>query len=149
MKNNEWSEWFKLDEKTIDENVPSKSGTYKISCPESIDRFSGKDTEGVLVIGESGDIKKRIKDFFYSVTKKDENPNNMSSRTHSEGGTFAVLGLEEKYPIETLRFKFIITHDKDGAERLERLKIEEYENRFDEFPPLNHKPPKNWRRGLT
>lgn len=129
-----WKEWLTLDQKTIETCVPHDPGVYKIACARSLPRLVGWDQDGILVIGESKDLNNRINQFFRTITRP-------RTLIHSEGVTFHNLGMEDHFPISTLRFKFVIAEGKQEAEKLEALELKAYEDIHKEFPPLNVRPP--------
>jgi hypothetical protein len=125
-----WSKWINLTKENL-KKVPEESGIYKISYPKKINRLKGSDKDGILMIGMSSNLRKRINEFFLDIKKKGE----PKSFYHSEGYRFWVLKLEEYFPIEKLRFKFMVTKNNKKTEEDELVK---YQDRYLELPPLNN-----------
>jgi hypothetical protein len=120
----------------VDYKVLKEPGAYKIVCSEEIRRLRGADPEGILVIGESVNLRNRVGQFIRTVIDE-------KNSSHSEGVTFYNLGMSTRFPVSTLRFKFAVTGTKAEAEALEAKTMKAYEDRHWEFPPLNFKSPKS------
>jgi excinuclease UvrABC nuclease subunit len=63
-----WPEWNSFRKESISQ-IPEEPGVYQLRSlgddgnPQSISRLQGKDPEGIVYIGESSNLKKRIKGF--------------------------------------------------------------------------------------
>ncbi len=54
------------------------------------------------------------------------------------GVRYRQLGFHQIFPLETLRFRWLVVPDKEGARRQEALKMAEYFLDHWELPPLNY-----------
>ena len=124
-----WSVWFPLEPEYI-AKAPHLPGSYKISCGEVVKRLVGEDKDGILMVGESEDLQRRIGQFHESISVS-------KAVSHSEGNTFYNLTMKEHFPISSLRFKFATTTTKADARSLEERELNDYENVHLELPPLN------------
>src|SRR5438876_46242 len=95
----EWSEWESLD------HLPDHRGhgVYRIRLCESgkvisIQRFLGCDNEGILCIGKSKNLKKRLEQF-----RRDKE----TGRGHYEASRLSKKLLDEQFPNRTYEYSFI------------------------------------------
>ena len=129
------SRWIPL---TYDETkrAPATPGVYQIRCRgKAIPRMLGVDEEGILTIGESVSIQRRLGLFLYSAEGK--------KGGHAAGWRFNFLQLVNKgFPIDSLEFRWAHAPDKKAAYSMEGCLLADYLGRFGELPPLNYKA--NW-----
>ncbi len=115
--------------------VQKKPGVYRIRAfhhrgkPIRVPRALGIDYEGVIDIGESDNLIKRLSYFWGRATGK--------SYSHSAADEYISWEMRRHWPLELLRFDFIHVDDKTAAEKLELKMIDEYRARFYDRPPLN------------
>jgi hypothetical protein len=98
----------------------------------SISRAVGRDREGVLDIGKSVHLRRRLAAFFRCVTAK------KARHGHMAGWRYKDLGLHRQYPPERLEVCWCTAEDEDEALRLEADALEEYARKHGELPPLNY-----------
>ena len=103
--------------------------------PLRIGRFLGRDEQGILQIGVSKRLGKRLLDFFHSCYE--------GAHTHSEGARLCLVRLltqfeEHIYPEASLQYNMIWTSDIEDAKRDEERLLKIYFKRFGELPPLNN-----------
>jgi len=115
------------------------SAIYKISLKNrTIERFLEKDTDGILVIGKTKKLKRRIKHFYKALE---------IGKRHSAGRTLFLIkekfDRKFKYPSLWYSYKKVNECDLDDAEAEE---IKQYMKVFGEVPPLNSAIPqkKKW-----
>lgn len=117
----------------------NKGAIYWIQLKDkSIDRFLGKDKEGILAIGKTKNLRDRIEEFY----KAKDNGN-----LHSEGRTLFLIKEEFEHKFRNQSIYYF--YKKVGERELERRESEEikkYVETFGEVPPLNSAIPKkeNW-----
>jgi len=117
--------------------IPNEPGVYKIfslnenGFPRSINRIGGIDNEGILYIGESKNLRERLR-MLWRVLKPE-----YLTTAHTFGFNYnSVPLLQEMFPINTLAIKFEINQDHINYES---LLIENYRQSFGEVPPFNGK----------
>ncbi len=130
-----WSNWENI------ENLPDYEGkgVYRFRLVDnkgksiSIQRFLGENKYGIIVIGETKNIKTRLKQFNKVVIEKKKYP-------HSEGLTIHLLRritkFTEKYGMCTFQYTFSkVNKPKEEEKKL----LESYFKEYGENPPLNYK----------
>jgi hypothetical protein len=133
-----WSQAFPLD--PISDwptgRLNDQAGVYRIRAfskggtPQSIRRFNGEDPEGLLHIGMSGDLFKRLRSFHKGVIRE-EFP------AHFASSEFVKWGFKKLVPARLLRFDFIATVDNAAARTLETELHRAYRYKFLDRPPLD------------
>lgn len=113
---------------------PEKSGVYiinlyKINRPLKIGRLLGIDKNGILMIGESKHLRKRLNQFLLAKQN--------GKTKHSEGRRFHRYNLTEKLP-SGWKLKVGCRPCKNHKKEERRL-LTEYRETFGELPPLNYK----------
>ncbi len=116
------------------EKIPDLAGVYKILADRPICRLLGTDKEGILDIGESIDLRKRIT-IFRSCIKGSR------KQGHAAGVRFRDRELLNSFAEETLlvRWKKTGGKDKRKAQAEEARLLQKYRNDFGENPPLNER----------
>lgn len=116
--------------------VKGSPGVYQIVAtdetgrPLPLDRVAGRDTEGILYIGESTDLLRRLRLFRNQVC-----PAWGATTGHAGGDSYLESQpLQNICPPERLHFHF--EHCLSFVERETQL-IRAYLNHFGEVPPLN------------
>ena len=133
MKN----KWYNLNDEEI-KKVPAEPGAYKISrfgkneTPIEINRFFGMDKEGIIDIGESKNLRERLRSFKRNI----EN----GKGGHMAGWRYHYLKLQNKIPF--LKFSYEVCKTKEEAYKKENAMMKKYVEKHKELPPLNYKY--NW-----
>jgi hypothetical protein len=130
-----WRNWENI------ENLPDYEGkgVYRFRLVDnngnsmSIQRFLGEDKDGIIAIGQTKNIKTRLKQFNKVVIETKNYP-------HSEGLTIHLLRritkFDDKYGTYTFQYTFSkIDNPKEGEKKL----LESYFEKYGETPPLNYK----------
>ena len=140
-----WSEWLDIDNFT---EIGSLPGVYRIrlvdladNSPVTIQRLFCKDEEGMLVIGETINLRRRIREFHKVIKEK------TGFLRHSAGDRLFLNLIFRRASSQTLldnkgfQVSFVKAQDKVGAQRLEELLLKIYFIQFGELPPLNSSMP--------
>ena len=151
-----WNKWLDIDNYAV---IPSSPGVYRIRLidsaghsPVPVKRLLCQDEDGLLVIGESKDLRNRLKEF-HKVTKE-----KTGFLRHSAGDRlllnliFRHISSKAFFDNKGLEVSFTKAQDKAGAQRLEELLLKVYFIQFGELPPLNNNMPdkdsKLWNKAL-
>jgi len=135
-----WNEWLDLEK-----NASYKScGVYKIrltdlkDCSIEISRFLDNDKDGILQIGSSKDIEKRIKYFRGAMEGK--------RRAHAEGKRFNLIkkytNFIRRYDNCKIQYSFMRLGNEIEAWKEEERLLMCYFKKHGEVPPLNNNLPK-------
>lgn len=89
-----WTPWHALHELDF-KAVPTGPGAYVISVGTPLNRVVGTDPEGIIDIGESGGLRKRLRDFCRCAATEGE-------EGHVAGWRFAFFQFKRHYPFEKL-----------------------------------------------
>lgn len=116
-------------------DIPEDPGVYIIAAKQPIDRIFGQDPLGILSIGETDNLLKRIQ-MFWSCA------NGERHRGHTAGWRFRELDMHTQFPLSSLQFRFKSASTKEQAYSLEGQLLKEYARQHLELPPLNYKY--NW-----
>ena len=127
-----WSGWATFGNLN---GVPETPGAYIIGTKQSIARLSGQDKNGILSIGETDNLLKRLQMFLACA---DGNRH----RGHTAGWRYRELNLHKLFPITSLHFRWKSALSKEEAYSLEGELLKEYASQHLELPPLNYKY--NW-----
>lgn len=131
----EWSPPYALFNTKDHLDVNYKPGVYRIRAFTSRDkslmipRLNSVDTLGILHIGKSNNLGRRIRTFRQAVEGK--------QAAHHAGCEFHEWGFNEIVPRERLYFDYYVTRTEQEALRLERLLHEEYRKKYFDRPPLD------------
>ncbi len=134
---NKWTKWQKFEVENLKGN-PKEPGIYRIRIRGiKICRFLGEDKNGILAIGKSNNIFRRLKQFFRSTSGK---------KGHSEGKTLHLILKSGKLKLDTknLEYSYCLTETDEQAFKCEELEIKKYFKKFGEVPPLNSLIPKKY-----
>ncbi len=132
-----WSEWYAL--KTLDFNIiPLESGVYKIRWairgkPQLIPRANGDDGSGLLYIGETKNLRLRIKNFWRAIQGRGR---------HTAGWTYKYYEFNKKFKPEQLEVQWGECPEYERLE-WEDFLLEEYGGKYLDKPPLNIKFPRH------
>jgi len=142
---NTWSKWHNIDNFA---SIDKKPGVYKIRLaysgkrhPVSISRLLGKDKDGLLSIGNSINLRKRIGEFcrvakdMTSFLKHSAGDRLFLIRicAHSSSNTF--------FNDKIIQFSFLMLQNKVEAEEVEEKLLKYYFKKYGELPPLNSSMP--------
>ncbi|MCY2993382.1 MAG: hypothetical protein NTY19_36720 [Planctomycetota bacterium] len=126
-----WSAWTLLDALDL-KSVGTGPGAYVIAADRQITRAIGVDLEGFLDVGESGSLRKRLRDFHRCARLRGE-------EGHMAGWRYAFVRFERQFPLRSLRVRWVNTETKAAAHCAEGRILLAYLQRHYELPPLNYK----------
>lgn len=130
----EWTDYVKFSPDNI-AKAPTLPGTYVLGLPggRPIGRLLGTDRIGVLDVGESKDLRKRLSDLYRCASTAGQTG-------HMAGWRLGSLGLLSRLGVEIdkLRIFWRETETEDQAYRLEGRILRTYYELFGELPPLNY-----------
>ena len=137
-----WNEWVDLEK-----NASYKGcGVYKIrladskDCPIEISRFLVKDKDGILQIGRSKNIEKRIKLFHGAMEGK--------NRAHAEGKRLYLIkkytDFMTRYNNYKIQYSIKELQDENEVRKEEERLLKCYFKKYGEVPPLNNNLPKRY-----
>jgi hypothetical protein len=132
----DWSQWTDWSNLGMTEGydfatVPAKPGAYAIAADHELNRCVGVDSFGILTIGQSDDLQRRIRDFCGSATIP-------GSERHRAGLRFALFNLTRISPYARLRVRWRSTATKEEAFEIEGQMLLAYISVHCELPPLNY-----------
>jgi hypothetical protein len=141
-----WSEWRDiLSIKDFAKDIGKSPGVYEIRLsnsaghPTSIDRLLGTDEAGLLAIGESVNLARRIKEFYDSYTGQ--------RFYHCTGDRLFLVWASHytdwRYSKDNSRVQVRVMklQNKAEAEREEEHLLKKYFREYGELPPLNSSMP--------
>jgi hypothetical protein len=145
MRTGLWYPSYLLNSKDYSD-IPNKPGIYTISNRKIIGRVGGDDKKGIVYIGKSKNLRRRVKNFWDGY--------------HSAGGYLyehpIIAGkimkmkiINEKdvdKGIGKLKIRYATVTNLEELELAERALMFAYIRRFGEAPPLNLNVPKRWDR---
>jgi hypothetical protein len=112
--------------------VPVGPGAYVVATRSSLTRAVGADPEGFLTIGESDNLRTRVRSFLRCARDRSE-------RGHMAGWRYAFFHFAKHFPLQSLSVRWQETKTKDEAYEREGLLMLTYLHRHSELPPLNYK----------
>ncbi len=138
MPQHRWTDWHQLTDIAAGRfaKVPSSPGAYVISLRTPLNRALATDNHGVLEVGESANLCRRIRAFWRCATGE-------APRGHSAGYRYHRFGFSSRFPPDRLWVRWAATESKEAAHTLESQQLTRYLKRFGELPPLNSQL--NWR----
>ena len=124
-------------------HIDKKPGVYIIRClergsPKHFTRLNGIDEEGILCIGKSVNLRRRIREFLKDIAAK-----GLKEKYHSEGWNFRKYFRDNPNPkaikpeIENMEVIWKTMNSEDEADELETKLIQDYVMMFQDKPPLN------------
>lgn len=135
----EWSEWKNIKQKAMCNNC----GVYKIRLVDSqcspikISRFLDKDENGILQMGRSKDVEKRIKYFRGAIKGR--------RYSHAEGKRLYLVkeysNFKGKYNNYGIQYSFRKLSSESEVKKKEEQLLKCYFKRYGEIPPLNSNLP--------
>lgn len=133
-----WNHLGRIDELKFLYRWPGVYAIRLIDAPSGkpipIGRFLGINKSGILQIGVSNDLGRRLHNFFHSYLE--------DRRTHSGGRRLFLIKFmtrfeEEIYPESSLQFNVKRIPDEEQAKHEEEKMLKGYFKHFGELPPLN------------
>lgn len=125
-----WTDWLPLLKNARD--IPCSPGAYMIAAHKAINRAVGEDVEGILDIGESVNLRKRIRDFIGCAQ-------GTRQLGHMAGWRYHEYDLAPHFPLESLFICWHTAASKPEAYALEGAMLKAYLQQHKELPPLNYK----------
>jgi len=122
-------EWLKLKEHYG--KAPAVPGVYIICADRAINRAVGIDEQGILTVGESSNLKRRLSAFVRSA--EDEKAGHMA------GWRYSYYSFKKAFPLDSLWVSWCPTVDKASAYAKEGEMLGLYLAEHYELPPLNYK----------
>jgi len=137
MKLDDWGKWTEWELLLgVDLNkIPNQPGAYLIAARKTIYRAHGKDQEGILDVGESKNLRERLKSFIGCA-----NGNRASG--HMAGWRYKKFNFNSRFPLNELYLSWHKVKSKSDAYKLEEVILKAYLEQHSELPPLNYKY--NW-----
>lgn len=134
MQLKKWVGWTKYWVPLLNSytDAPEGPGAYMIAGPRRLPRAVGVDLEGILDIGESATLRKRLGDFVACAQGR-------SASGHMAGWRFYVHELAQHFPLEKLWVSWCATACKSSAQAKESEMLKLYYEQHFELPPLNFK----------
>ena len=140
-----WSEWFDIENYASTDRAP---GVYRIRLaftgdrrPVIIPRLLNQDRDGLLSIGQSGNLRDRIRSF-YKVAN-----NATGFLKHSSGDRLFLVRIcshassNSYFSDKIIQHSFVSQKDKESAKALEERLLKCYFKEYGELPPLNNSMP--------
>lgn len=128
----EWEPWKNLRSVVENNIAPAEPGAYVVRIPgKTVARFLGKDKTGIIDIGETENLRRRLKAFCRSASE--------GKRGHMACWRFHFLGIGTKYPLNELLVRWCQSKGKKQATAKEAEVMDLYVKKFGELPPLNCK----------
>jgi len=112
--------------------VPGSPGAYQVATNRPLARTVGVDPLGIIDIGESTNLRKRLKNFMRCAAQRGQ-------EGHMAAWRYNHFHLERHLPLASLRVRWVVTKDKPAAYRAECKMLNRYLHRHCELPPLNYK----------
>jgi hypothetical protein len=134
MKVKNWDGWEPEWLKLVDhyQRAPALPGVYIICADRAITRAVGVDENGILTVGESDNLRRRLAAFVRCAGSK-------SATGHMAGWRFSFASFEKMFPLDTLWVSWCPTADKAAAYAKEGEMLGLYLAEHYELPPLNYK----------
>jgi len=130
-----WSKSFPVFGSNHHLGISGDAGVYRIRVftsngrPQPIQRFAGLDPDGILHIGKSNDLGRRIRTFRQATEGL--------KAMHHAGREFYFWQFVKHVPYQLLQYDYHIASSEREALKLERLLHEEYRRKFLDRPPLD------------
>jgi hypothetical protein len=115
-------------------NIPEGGGVYNIHCikdkkPIKINRVLGIDNQGILYIGQSENLRARIRMLWRVLNPK------LKATAHTFGSKYNEnKKLKKAFPLKSLYVSYQITKE---PKTLETNLLDKYFAKFGEVPPFN------------
>lgn len=136
-----WNNWEKLDSKC--DHAAAAVYEFRLvsekSQPYKFPRWFAVDKNGILSIGETGDMQKRLKQFINGFNR---------CNGHSEANLLFLINkhcsLNDIFSNYEIEYRYIPVSSKEYAKQCEEILIKDYVKSFGEVPPLNSAIPKRY-----
>lgn len=126
---------IRIENRDFHNQVPDNPGIYRIYSidrnenPHPLPRVLGTDLDGVLYIGNSENLKERVR-MLWRVLQP-----NLRATAHTFGMNYKSLEvIRNAFPLETLAIEYEVN---ENPKQYEKEQIEIYRQKFGEVPPLN------------
>ena len=127
----DWTGWTPLV--GLDFSVVTRTaGAYVIATDRPVNRAIDTDEEGFLDIGESEMLRSRLQSFVRCASTR-------GKEGHMAGWRYAFFRFDQRFPLRTLRIRWVARASKVEAYRAEGRLLLAYLRRHAELPPLNYK----------
>ena len=132
-----WSKWSHFELRELS-NIPKKKGVYQFRCidnkgvPMVIPRSKNKDSDGIIYIGSSVNLRTRLNGFWRTIE--------MQRRSrHAAAWTYCTFSYSSLFPAKRVQFRYKVTPSRTTSE-FDLLLA--YRKKFMDLPPLNsNRPP--------
>ena len=125
LKDIKWKD-LKLKDK-VWSKIKEEPGVYRIRhADHEIGRANGTDDEGILHIGMSKNLRRRVREFYKAATTK--------KGSHSAGLKYSNYGFGKKFPISSLTCEYVYTSKARDHEKELHAK---YIKTYLDHPPLD------------
>ncbi len=130
-----WSNWslFRVEELST---IPKREGVYQFRCidtkgdPMVISRSKNRDSDGIIYIGSSVNLRTRLRGFWRTIQMHDRS-------RHAAAWTYCSFSYSSLFPAKRLQFRYKVTPNPTSSEFNLLLA---YRKKFMDLPPLNS----NW-----
>jgi len=135
MRDYDWAGWSKWNSLAKMHGsgfsmISEGAGAYAIATTKlKIPRVVGIDRHGLLYVGESSDMRLRIRAFYDSIER--------GHQTHVAGWQYNLVELERCAPVESLRVRWLPTKTRQEALEAQTKLLHDYVVNHCELPPLN------------
>ncbi len=142
-----WSAWQDISQAKV--KYMDHPGVYQVRLvdedgnPVQIPRFTGTDEEGLIYIGSSVDLGRRLREFESTAEKL--------KGYHSGAATYLLARVNFKYrqhPYLNFKLECRVKHspraDKSVLRKQEAILLADYFYKYNELPPSNGNVPKKW-----
>lgn len=130
-----WTEWNDLQGVLNSKYAPAEPGCYMLAADRALSRAVGCDEEGILYIGSTSHILKRLRAFSSSAAA----PNVTG---HIAGWRYSAYLMHKHFPLESISVCWRIT-DQSATRQTESSLLAEYVRQHMEMPPLNYSLPRS------
>ena len=132
LKKLEWFQWIAIRTLNLSD-VTAASGVYQIRWaidgkPTSIDRANGIDKSGLLYIGKTKNLKRRLRAFCRGIFER--------RTTHTAARTYFWDSFDKKFKPDQLEVRWAVV-SKDELDDYEFALLGDYIQAYLDTPPLN------------
>lgn len=142
MKLETWPDWTEWAPFTAIgwKSIPTGPGTYMIGAHRALHRAVGVDEQGILDIGQSKSLRRRLRTFRRCASTDD-------AAGHMAGWRFQEYRMARHFPLDKLHVCWRSFETVAEAIVEEARLLEEYVRQHMESPPLNYAA--SWRHRRT
>jgi len=123
--------------------MPNKPGVYVLTYiengkPKTFSRLNGIDSEGILLIGKTVNLTRRVREFYKDILSE-----GLKEKYHSEGWNFRAYFRDNPNPQaiklnpENVWVHWMLMENEREAYEFETQLIQDYVMTFQDKPPLN------------